>query len=407
MTRKLLRIAILVDPSLAFDRNVLQGIAGYATANGPWAFQQREQPLGDTALRQLKDWKADGVIARVATPKMAEQLGELGLPTVDIHSGGLLKGCPRVLVNHREVMQLAIDHLRSCGFQHFAFIGLSRMAFSQERSQCFADHVVAWGCEPNLFNIPFSKNLHNMSAAEPTTGRHALALVRWLRRLPKPLGVVACNDIVGQWTLSVCGEHKFDIPNMLGVIGVDNDEVQCALSCPSLSSIDPNSYHVGYEAAALVQRLVKCRHASEADIIVDPTAVVARRSTDVWAFADPEISDTIRFIRDHACENITLAAILRHAKVSRATLDRQFLKHLGHTAKAEITRVRVQHARELLAMTDLPLKQIARRVGFKYVETMCRLLRRATNQTPSEYRRATCRSNSWPRRQEDPYLLSR
>lgn len=394
---KMSRIAVLIESSHAFGRNAMQGIAGYAAAHGPWMLHQHDQPLNDSTPRDLKAWKADGVVARITSPQMARRLHMLGVPVVDIHEQGFLKKSPKVVVNHRAVMQLAIDHLRSCGFQNFAYVGLARSACSQERGRCFANHVMTWGCEPHRFTLPFGDNHKTLTSTAASAGRHATTLVRWLRQLSKPAGVVACNDVLAHWVLAVCAEHEIDVPNMLGVIGVDNDEVHCTMSHPSLSSIDPNAYRVGYEAASLLHRMIRGRSTSFEDIVVDPTCVVPRRSTDVWAFADPEISETVRYIRDHACEGIKLSAVLRHAKVSRATLDRQFLKHLGHTPKAEITRVRVQHARELLAMTDLPLKLIARRVGFQYVETMCRLLRRATNQTPTEYRRVTCRSNSWPR----------
>lgn len=395
--RRLLRVAILVESSAAFDRNAIQGIANYATAHGPWVFHQREQSFNDVMPRELRAWRVDGIIAGIRSPRMARQLRSLDMPVVDIHEQGFLKRCARVLVNHRAVMQLAIDHLRACGFQHFAYVGLPRTAVSQERSRWFAEHVMTWGCEPHRLNLPCGNERCGSVAIQTMLCRHAEPLARWLEALPKPAGVVACNDVVAQWILTVCSENGIDIPNMLGVIGVDNDEMHCTLSNPSLSSVDPNAYRIGYEAAALLHRMIQSRRHSSQSIVVDPTGVVARRSTDVWAFADPEVSETVRYIRDHACEGIKLSAVLRHARVSRATLDRQFLKHLGHTPRAEIARVRVQHARELLAMTDLPLKQIARRVGFRHVETMCRLLRKATNQTPTEYRRVTCRRNSWPR----------
>jgi LacI family transcriptional regulator len=387
----------LVESSYAFGRNALQGIAAYATAHGPWIFHQGERTFDDSMPRGLKAWRADGIIARISSPQLARQLRALHVPVVDLYEQGLLKRSSRVMVNHRAVMQLAVDHLRACGFQHFGYVGLPHTVCSQERSRWFANHVATWGCEPHGFDVPLGDKLCGLAAIEAAIGRYGEPLARWLRALPKPAGIVACNDVLAQQILAICNERGIDVPDLLGVIGVDNDEVHCTLSNPSLSSVDPNAYRVGYEAAALLHRMIQGRHCASQEIIVDPTGVVARRSTDVWAFADPEIAETVCFIRDHACEGIKLSAVLRHAKVSRATLDRQFLKHLGHTAKAEITRVQVQHARELLAMTDLPLKQVARRVGFQHVETMYRLLRKATNQTPAEYRRVTCRSNSWPR----------
>lgn len=389
---KPLRVALLVESSHAFGRNALQGIAAYATAHGPWVFHQEERAFDDLMPRGLKNWGADGVIARITTTKFARQLRRLSVPIVDLYDQGLLEDSSRVTDDHRAVMLLAVDHLRACGFQHFAYVGFPHMVFSQERGRCFAEYVAACGFEPNCFTLPSSGDSCGLAAIEAAIPRHAGALVRWLRELPKPAGLVACNDMLAQQILVICSEHGISVPDMLGVIGVDNDEVRCDLSNPSLTSVDPNAHRIGYEAAALLHRMIRCRRLAPQELVVEPTGVVTRRSTDVLVFADPDVSDTVRYIRDHACEGMTLSAVLRHAKVSRATLDRQFQKLLGRTARAEMTRVRVQQALTLLSVTDLPLKQIARRVGFAHVETLHRLLQKATNQTPTEYRRVTyCR----------------
>jgi LacI family transcriptional regulator len=343
--------------------------------------------------RGLKAWRADGIIARISTPRLARQLRRLHLPVVDLYEQGLWGGSRRVVGDDRTVVRLAVDHLRACGFRHFAYTGFPHMAFSQARGRSFAEYVENRGFEPHCFTFPSVGKPRGLAAVESAIARRWDPLARWLCELPKPAGLVACNDILAQQILLICNERGIDVPDMLGVIGVDNDEVRCNLSNPSLSSVDPNAYRIGYEAAALLQRMIQGRLAPR-EVIVEPAGVVARRSTDVLAFADPEISETVRYIRDHACEGLKLSAVLRHAKVSRATLDRQFIKYLGRTARAEMTRVRVEQARKLLAMTDLPLKQVARRLGFAHVETLHRLLRRATDQTPTEYRRLACRGGS-------------
>ena len=394
MMGKPLRVALLVESSHTFGRTILQGIAAYAEAHGPWVFHQEERAFDAPMPQGLKAWRPDGIIARVAMPQLARQLRRLHVPVVDLYEQNLLKGCSRVTDNHRAVMRLAIDHLCDCGFQHLAYAGFPDAAFSRERARCFVDYLTICGRHPHLYVLPTSGKPRGLAAIEVAIRRHANRLAQWLHKLPKPAGVVACNDIMAQQILAVCCEQRIDVPDVIGVIGVDNDEVRCKLSSPSLSSVDPNAHRVGYEAASLLHRMVAGRCRTPRSIVVEPAGVVARRSTDVLAFSDPDISDVVRYIREHACEGLKLSAVLAHAKVSRATLDRHFLKNLGRTPRTEIMRVQVQRVCELLATTDLPLKQVARRCGFLHLETMYRAVWRATAQTPTEYRRATSRSTS-------------
>jgi LacI family transcriptional regulator len=318
------------------------------------------------------------------------------VPIVDLYEQGLLGGCAQVRVNNREVMRLAVEHLRECGFQHFAYVGFPDAVFSRERARWFVNYVTMWGFTPHVYKTPSSGKPRGLAAIEAAARRHTGPLAQWLHELPKPAGLVACNDMRAQHVLAVCSEQGIDVPDMLGVIGVDNDEVCCNLSSPSLSSIDPNAHRIGYEAAALLHRMMRGRRRIPRSIVIEPAGVLARRSTDVLAFANSAISEAVRYIRTHACNGLKLPALLRHARVSRATLDRQFVGHVGHTPRVEISRAQVQRVCELLATTDWPLKQVARRSGFLHVETMCRVFRKTTAQTPTQYRHATCRGSARP-----------
>jgi LacI family transcriptional regulator len=382
-----LRVALLVESSHAFGRQVLRGIAAYAAAQGLWTFHHEERAFDDPMPDGLKNWRPDGVIARVATPLLAKQLRRLGVPVIDVYEQGLLRDCARVTDNHRAVMRLAVEHLRGCGFQHFGYIGFPDAAFSRDRASAFVHCVTTWGFTPHVFKDGSTGKPRRLAAIEVSARRQAGRLATWLQALPKPVGVVACNDMRAEQVLAVCASEGIEVPDAMGVIGVDNDEVRCELASPPLSSVDPNAYGVGYEAAALLHRMVRGRRHPAQSVVVEPAGVVARRSTDTLAFSTSAISDVVRFIREHACEGLRVPAVVQHAKLSRTTLDRQLITNLGHTVRTEITRVQVQRIRELLATTDLSLKQITRRTGFSHMETMCRVVQRVIGQSPTEYRR--------------------
>ena len=192
--------------------------------------------------------------------------------------------------------------------------------------------------------------------------------------------------------LTVCDQAGIAVPDDVAVLGIDNDEMQCEACTPALSSVDPDAARTGYEAAALLDRMLRGEPPPRARLFGTPRGVVARRSTDVLAVADRDVAAAVRFVREQACDpDLEMQDVVDHLCVSRSTLDRWFLKWLGRTANEEIDRVQLARVKELLATTDLSLEKIAPRCGFEHLESLCRSVKRITGQTPGEYRKANMR----------------
>jgi len=218
--------------------------------------------------------------------------------------------------------------------------------------------------------------------------REWTTIITWLRRLPKPVGVMACNDDTGLLVLDACRRAGILVPDEVAVVGVGNDECLCELGQPSLSSVDLDPQRIGYEAAHMLDMLMAGRTLLDPYVLAPPRGVIARASTDVLATADQGVVRAVRFIREHACGPIRVTDVLKHARMSRASLEPRLKRTLGRTIHQEIERVRVARVRELLASSAAPLKQIASQAGFRYPEYMMRVFRQATGQTPGQYRRA-------------------
>jgi LacI family transcriptional regulator len=209
----------------------------------------------------------------------------------------------------------------------------------------------------------------------------------WIRSLPKPLGLIACNDFRGIQALDACRRAGIAVPEEVAVVGVDNEELVCTLAYPPLSSVVPNARSIGYEAAALLNRLMKWGPAPTTPLFIPPVEVVTRLSTDVNAIADPDVAAAMRFIREHACEGIAVADVLSQVPVSRSVLQRRFRNLLGRSIHGMIAGVRLQRAKRLLVETDLPLSVIAQRTGYSHVEYLCAAFRQAVGLPPGAYRR--------------------
>ncbi len=160
------------------------------------------------------------------------------------------------------------------------------------------------------------------------------------------------------------------------------------MASPPLSSIDHGAHQIGFEAASLLDRMLGGEKAPADPILIPPREVVVRQSTDTLAIADPSVVRAVEFIRTRACgeDDIDVPAVVRHARASRRTLEAAFRRVLGRTILQEISRVRVERAKDLLVNTDLAMPEICERAGFSYPSRLSYVIKRETGLTPVEYR---------------------
>lgn len=377
------RVALLVETSSSYGRGLLRGISRYARLHGPWSLYF--EPSGpDQSLPRLASWGVQGVITRVHSRGLGDQILSLGMPAVDL--GYVLPDLfPWRISNHQvQVAKLAAEHLLACGLRHFAFCGLVPFdpwaeIWESVREESFRAAIAAAGHKVDTYEWPKRKRDWAWSAAQAH-------LISWLESLPKPVGLMASDDLRGQHVLDAARLAGIAVPDELAVIGVDNDEVLCELTTPSLSSVELNLERIGYEGAALLDRLMRGQKAPKKPIRVEPLGVVARQSTDVLALDDEIVAAALRFIRQHVHRPIRVGDVLKEVSVSRKTLETRFQKAMGRTLHDEIERLRLARVKDLLVQTEWPLKRIAQASGFSYVEHLHFAFRRALGVTPREYR---------------------
>jgi LacI family transcriptional regulator len=212
--------------------------------------------------------------------------------------------------------------------------------------------------------------------------------LEWLHSLRKPVGIFATNDLRGQHVLDACARDNIAVPEQAAVIGVDNDELLCGLCNPPLSSVIPNPERIGFEAAAWLDRLMRGETPAVMEVEVPPKGVAVRQSSDVYAVSDPTIASALRFIRERACDGLTVQQVLEHLVVSRSWLERNFRKILNRSPQAEIRNVQLKRCKELLRTTAMSLEKIAQLTGFEHPEYMSVVFKRVTGETPGRYRTA-------------------
>jgi LacI family transcriptional regulator len=195
------------------------------------------------------------------------------------------------------------------------------------RRQRFEQFVAETGGRCSVFADHRKPRRQAPSEAEPD------CIADWLASRKKPVGLMACNDDCGLQVLEACRLRNLLVPDEIAVIGVDNDEQLCNLSSPPLSSINVGAERIGYEAAALLDRLMAGGRAPAHPVPMPPSGVVVRRSTDVVASEDRELAELIRFIRENACDGLRVQEALRRSSLSQSTMQRRFKDLLGRTPK--------------------------------------------------------------------------
>ncbi len=381
------RVALLIESSRSYGRELLMGIAKYVRIHGPWSVEFEEGDPGEHFPKWFDRWKWDGIIARVSTPSMAEVIRRTGVPVVDL-SGSLRDArFPQIRSDEDAVGRMAAEHLLGRGFKNFAFCGFNGTDWSDLRRASFERRVAEAGLSCQAFENPGPTKSFSASDYEEHGEWHERDLMAWLQALPKPCGLMACNDSRGRQVLNCCREVAVAVPDEVAVIGVDKDEIFCELSDLPLSSVILNTQQIGFEAAALLARLMSGESPEPSSILVKPIGVMARQSTDVLAIDDRHIAAALKQIREQACDGLDVESLLRAVPLSRSVLERRFSQILGISPKAEILRVRLDRVCRLLAESDLPLAEVAQKTGFEHPEYMSRLFKKKMGITPGEFRR--------------------
>ena len=370
-------VAILIETSRAYGRGLLNGIARYNSEHGHWHTYFQPHGLDEPAPPWMKGWKGDGIIARIDNRNMADAVVKTGLPAVNLRRTIRDLDLPYIGANNVKVGEVGARHLIERGFRQFGFCGYSQG--SRHRGETFKRLVEKSGGVCEMIQVP---------RRQSNWEREQKRIARWLDKLPKPVGIMASNDDLGFQVLDACRRIGAAVPEDIAVLGVDNDAFLCKLSIPALSSININSHETGYQAAALLDRMMKGRKPPKKLPQIDPGEVVIRRSTDVLATSDGDVVSAAQFIRECACNPVTVEDVLNHVALSRSSLEPRFKEVLGHTIHQEIKRVQLARACELLLETDMPIKQIAVQTGFKNVQYLTRVFRNAMNETPAAYRRS-------------------
>ena len=295
---------------------------------------------------------------------------------------------PQLLIDDRQVGVLAAEHLLAHGFTHFCFTGNLNRPYASLRCQGFKQRLKAAGRPISEFNTEgFFLGLLNNRENPEISGR----FTETVKKLKKPLALFAADDFEAYTVFELCSKAGWNIPEQIGILGVNNEELVCQACDPMLSSIRIPFRQVGYKAAELLQHLFLGKAVPKKPLLFQATEVVTRRSTAVEQVDDPVVAKSLQFIRKNFTENITTETLLEITGVSRSMLERRFKLAINRTPYFEIQYQRIEHAKRLLQDTRMSIREVSTGCGFNSTNRFCQAFKEKVATTPSRYRQ-TCQN---------------
>lgn len=389
---------LMIDPPIPqrFD-----GIMRHARERG-WRLT-----LSNRLVRAPMGWAGDGALVTLrrdaAVVRFAEDLARRGIPVVDLTFHRPDIDVPRVVPDYEGAGRLAA--------RHFIEIGLKRVAwFSTEWSN--VQRLFCKGLEEGMTcagtggmpsgswtgdrrhgrvrnpveRIVLSEIVPRSRLDDPD--RFAATMWPRLRALVKPVGILAYNDEEAARLEALCLDAGIDVPGDVAILGIGDDAFICENQPVPLSSIDDELERNGYEAAALLDSLMAGERPPGPPVLVPCTRVKVRPSTDTLAVESAILRRALDMMFDDLKRVPSIPQVAKAVGVSRATLDRLFLKGLGCPAHEALLRRRLAKARELLGETTLAAAEISDICGFCNPAYFSLAFKRSEGVTPRKWRKS-------------------
>lgn len=359
------------------------GYHDYQLHRGIVRFAREAGWILDTSMAHYgvvpQHWQGDGIVTLLIPSRgdVVEYVRRQKVSVVAMTTDVAELACPRVELDNRRIGELGALHLLERGFEDLAFYQFSNINDVREREEGFRRTVEAAG-----------RRYHHLNwHAAAGAGNWLDWLVRHLRRLPLPMGIMAQSDNRAGFVLSACEAAGIAVPQQVAVLGVDNDQYACEFAPVPISSVDSNRETMAYEAAALLDRLMRGERSPTGPHVIPPVGIVVRKSSDMLAIRHRAVARALGFLWEHFAEPISVEDVIRASRMSRCGIYRAFEKHVGCSIGDELARKRVEQAKKLLVESTEKLHRVAGKCGFSGGEHFSRAFTRLAGMAPSSYRR--------------------
>lgn len=361
---RMLKIGILFDRATKSGREITTGILRHAATKQDWEMLLIPDHPANSGAFAPTSAELDGLIAEGVVYlnewKSWQNVGTLALS--DPPPGFKLPPnirCASSSLDNIRLARTVADFLIGRGYSHFGFVSTPRQrSWSDEREQSFRSALRANGFALNTYRFDlqvgmpadFNRNIKNLS--------------HWIRALPKPISILVATDYLAHHLANVCRANGLNVPEQVGIVGIDNDDLLCEMSIPPLTSVQPDFEGCGFWLAQQLDRMLQGKKPPKNPRTYGIRSIIERASTYDIKGGARMISSARTFISRNATAPITIPEIARAAQCSVRTLQKRFAAATGRTPLEELTRIRLAHVCEMLLHTHTPITEIGRLCGF-------------------------------------------
>ena len=380
----MIRVLFISDFTESFAHKLLSGIVDYSRQKEQWIVRRMppeyKAQIGiPGVIRVAKEWDVNAVIGQFEPTDDIGLFAENGIVAIAQDYKKKFTTIPNITADYLGTGRMAARFFLERGFRNFGFFGMNDVCWSDERCDGFRREVEAAGFGDSFYS-------YRMQEIDMVWYYQRNRLREWLRVIPKPIAIMACDDNQGANLIEACHGIGIKIPSEVSVIGVDNDESLCSLGSTTLTSIQIDIEEGGRQTAALVERLVSDPAAPVEDVVLRPVKIVGRMSTAAFATDDQQILKALLFIHKNALKKISVSDVMAEAALSRRLLERRFKNVTGKTLYEYITDQKLRYFAEQLADTDEQVINIALSMGENDTKSISRRFKQLYGCTPMEWR---------------------
>lgn len=384
-----MRLLFITDFTEQFAYRFLRGVLNYAKSTEQWVVCKMppsyKRQLGmEGVVAWAKEWHADVVIGQFDPDDDVTLFRKNGIVALAQDYIAKFDTIPNITGDYALTGAMAAEYFLSKGFSNFGYFGYNGVCWSDERCESFRSRIEK-SVGGGSFYMYDRQNIDNMWYYDQSI------LTDWLLSLPKPIAIMACDDNQGNILLQACELCGLHVPFDVAILGVDNDEILCNMSNPSMSTVNVDIEGGGADAAAMIDLMVKDPSYKGKDIVLKPLVVVERLSSSLFATNDKEILAALRFIHANIDAKIQVTDVLKNVPLSRRLLEQRFKKMTGTTIYNYISLRRIERFAQLLISSNDSVSDIAARMDEPDTKSISRRFKEIKGCTPSEFRKQQLR----------------
>lgn len=361
---------------------IIEGICRYARTQHWHIENLSARDQGMKVDRLLDFWRPLGCIAETGPVSTLPRAAFGRVPVVFFNRDAReTDGSASVVeMDHVACVRMALDELRAGNPACFGFVPfrITSRPWNLSRQRAFAEQLADG-------NRPFEV-FRPRGGAELQRVAFIRQLKKWLRKLPRPCGILAANDETASVVAVACAMEGLRIPDDISLIGIDDDPTICLNADPPLSSVRPNFARGAYLAARLLDRAIRHPDWPGRHVVYPPEGITRRNSTRIFIRKDSEVAAAVAFIQAKACTSITSEDVRQTFSCAPRTADARFRAATRQSILEMIHEVRLRRMKDLLANPRQQLDAIANLCGYASQNAACRFFRLKTGTTMTRWR---------------------